>query len=239
MIPSLITVIFVIVSVAFNFYDKMLHGSYWQHYLSLHRLLFMLISQCRASGQTSSHCYLPTAEERGALMPSDGNFEVWGTQLSDDGQLSPLSLEGPPPSPSSPAHPAFLLWVSHTVGLMPFCASAFLHPCSCPSPTALLPPHITPLPPHSPALTTTAPLFIPPWVNQIPFSSPCPCRHTQQTLSCKCRAETNGQPFYLETNHRKISVALSWNMPGLDGIFRCQNLTSLYRARTNCKDSNA
>lgn len=179
------------------------------------------------------------------------NFEVWRrTQLSHGGQLSssfqqdclcPLLLLASPDIALSCFPPLLPLWVP-TVGLMPWCspihANAFSHLCSCSSPTVLLSPHILPLLPHSPTLTTTAPLYIPPWVNQIPFSFPSLCKHTQQTLSHKCQEEIYSQPFYLEINHREISVALSWNMPCLDGIFRCQNLTSLYQARTNCKDSN-
>lgn len=253
MIPSLITAVFVIVSVTFNFCNKTLHGSYW-HYLSLHSLLFMLISQCRVLGQTDIFPLL-FADSRGtwSLMSGGGNFEVWRRmQLPNDGQLSScLWQDRLPPllllatlGTALPCFPPSLpLQVSPAVDLMPWhsplWANAFLRPRSCPSPTMRLPLHIPPLPPLSPTLTTTAPLFIPPGVNQIPFSSPSLRRHTQQTLSRKCWEEIYRQSFYLETNRREISVALSWNMPDLDGIFRCQNLTSLYQACTNCKDSNA
>ena len=159
------------------------------------------MSQCRALGQTDIFPLL-FADSRGtwSLTSSSGNFEVCRrTQLPNDGQLSsclqqdrlPSLLLPVIPDTASPCFPPSLpLWVPPTMDLMPWhsplCANAFLCPHSCPSPTVLLPLHRPPLPPHSPVLTTTAPLFIPPRVNPIAFSSPSLRRHTQQTLSRKC-----------------------------------------------------
>lgn len=97
--------------------------------------------------------------------------------------------------------------------------------CSCPS-------SLSSLYNHSPS--------IPLWVNQVPFSPPSLLRHTH-SRPCLSRAgrKSTASPFILETNRRDISAALSWNVPGGDGIFRCQNSTSLCRACTNCKGSNA
>lgn len=112
-------------------------------------------------------------------------------------------------------------------------ANTFLHPRSPPAPTMMLLPlltlqHLQPQPLYSSVGKPG------------PFSSPSLLRHTH-SRPCLSRAgrKSTASSFILETNRRDISAALSWNVPGGDGIFRCQNSTSLCRACTNCKGINA
>lgn len=209
-------------------------------------------AECR-DRQTSSHRYLLTAEERGALCPvvvllrsggerscpmMDSYHVVFGRTISlAFFSWPPQTLHRPAFRPRCPCT-YHLPWV--------WCPSA--RP-SVPTPPSTLALVLLPLccsPPHLPSSSSLSNSYnhCPSLYssmsksNSLLFPPRCTGTHSRP-LSCNCREEIYSQPFYLETDHREISVALSWNMPGLDGIFRCQNLTSLYRACANCEDSNA
>lgn len=161
--------------------------------------------------------------------------------LSWSGLYLPLLLPATPDTAWSCFPPLLPPGISPTMGLMswhlPLCANVSFYPLSCPLPSPYPPLH----PPSSSSVSTS--------YNHWTFLSSSMSKSNSPLFPLAAQAHTVDlvsqvprgtlQPFYLETKHRKIYMALSWNMSGRDGIFICQNLTSLYWACTNCKDSNA
>lgn len=210
-----------------------------------------MISQCRALGLTDIFPLLFADSKgrrclmSGSVISGSGGEHSYSVMeviiLSWSGLYLPLLLPATPDTARSCFPPLLPPGISPTMGLMswhlPLCANVSFYPLSCPPPSPYPPLH----PPSSSSVSTS--------YNHWTFLSSSMSKSNSPLFPLAAQAHTVDlvsqvprgtlQPFYLETKHRKISMALSWNMSGRDGIFICQNLTSLYWACTNCKDSNA
>lgn len=133
----------------------LLHGSYWQHYLSLKSLLFILISQCRVLGLKDIFP-LPFADSKGRWCLTSGSVISGSGGERSCSMMEVIILSWSGLYPSLPSHPEHCMVLPSSFACphgyhlpwlwrLDICPSVPMSPSTLAP--VLLPPHIPPISP--------------------------------------------------------------------------------------------